>query len=268
MNPLVELNMEADTYRASEGISGSDLKWIVPPRTPKHYLANVTLRAEKPQTKALLMGTLAHLAILEPEKLDAAFVVKPADIDLRTKDGKAWRASIGTTPVLDQGDADALMGMRDAVAEHEAAQALLRGASYEVSLWAEDEATGLPIKGRIDAIGNGVIADVKTCEDASAPGFGAAAARFLYDLSAAHYCTLANANNMAVERFYWIAVEKAAPFAVAVYEPSEEVLARGYRLAEAALKRVAECCESSEWPGYPSSAVLQYPAWALKGADL
>jgi hypothetical protein len=268
MTTRIELDMDADAYRASEGISASDLKHIVPPKTPAHYFANVSGRTERVQTKAMLLGTLAHLAVLEPHKLDAAFAVRPAHItDLRTKEGKEWKSSVGALPVLDQGEADALHGMRDAVAANAAAAALLRGASYEVSLWAEHPATGLPIKGRLDALGAGVIADVKTCEDASPQGFGAAAARFLYDLSAAHYMALADLCGRPVDSFWWIAVEKSAPFAVAVYQPSEEVMARGIRLAEAALARVAECCERQEWPGYPASAVLQYPVWALREGE-
>lgn len=268
MKHRIEHEMSAEDYRAAEGISASDLKHIVPPKTPSHYLANVTLATPRPQTKAMLLGTLAHLAILEPEKLDAAFAVKPADIDLRTKDGKAWKASMGEVPVLDQGEADALHGMRDAVAEHTTAQLLLNGGSYEISLFAEHPTTGLPIKGRMDAITGNIIADVKTCEDASPGAFAASAARLLYDVSAAHYCALANECGIAIEHFYWIAVEKAPPFAVAVYQPSPEVQARGLRLAEQALKDIAHCCEIEEWPGYPSSSVLQYPAWALREGEL
>lgn len=260
-------DMDADVYRAAEGISASDLKHICPPKTPAHYLANVVGRVERVQTKAMLIGTLAHLAVLEPEKMDAAFALKPADMDLRTKEGKEWRASLGGLPILDQGESDMLNGIRDAVADHETAQALLKGADYEVSLFAEHEATGLPIKGRLDAIGGSVIADVKTCEDASPGAFAASAARLLYDMSAAHYCALANECGIGVDQFFWIAVEKAAPFAVAVYEPSDAVRERGFRLAEEALATVKRCCDSQEWPAYgQGAAVLHYPQWALGGA--
>jgi len=265
MTTRIELNMDSDAYRASEGISASDLKYIVPPRTPAHYLANVVeRRVAKTETKAMLLGTLAHLAILEPNKLDGAFVVRPAGMTFTTKEGKEWKAAQSDTPILDQSEADTLYGMRDAVAAHEAASALLKGADYEVSLWAEHPTTGLPIKGRVDALGAGIIADVKTCEDASPSGFAASAARLFYDLSAAHYMGLADLCGRPADTFWWIAVEKAAPYAVAVYQPSEEIMARGMRLAEQALARIAACCEAQEWPAYPASAVLQFPAWALK----
>jgi len=268
MTTRIELDMDSDAYRASEGISASDLKYIVPPRTPAHYLANVVERSvAKVQTKAMLLGTLAHLAILEPNKLDGAFAVRPTEgkeADGRTKEGKEWAAAHADKPILTQDEAHTLYGMRDAVAAHEAASALLKGADYEVSLWAEHPTTGLPIKGRVDALGAGIIADVKTCEDASPSGFAASAARLFYDLSAAHYMGLADLCGRPADTFWWIAVEKAAPYAVAVYQPSEEIMARGMRLAEQALARIAACCEAQEWPAYPASAVLQFPAWALK----
>jgi hypothetical protein len=257
--------LPAEAYRAHDGISASDLKHIVPPRTPAHYRANVIERSvPRTETKAMLLGTLAHLAVLEPDKLESAFVVRPEGLDLRTKPGKEWLAQAGDKPALTQLEADAVFGMRDAVASHEVARELLRGTQAEVSMFALHPQTSLPIKGRIDALGASVIVDVKTCEDASPGAFSRQAAALLYDLSAAHYMALADLCDVPVDSFWWVAVEKSPPFAVAVYQPSEEVMARGMSLAESALVRVRECADCGDWPGYAPSSVLQFPAWALR----
>ena len=75
--PEILTDMDAATYRAAEAISASDLKWILPPRTPAHYHAYKTGQIKREETRALVIGTLCHLAVLEPDKLATAFVVKP-----------------------------------------------------------------------------------------------------------------------------------------------------------------------------------------------
>jgi hypothetical protein len=85
-------------------------------------------------SKAMLLGTMAHLAVLEPQKLDTAFVERPEGIDLRTKLGKEWKESVGTMPVLDQDEARAVRGIRDSIAAHSAARELLAETQSEVAL--------------------------------------------------------------------------------------------------------------------------------------
>ena len=91
---------EAD-YRTAPAIAGSDAKHILPPRTPAHYAAHMAGETKREQTRSMLLGTMSHLAVLEPNKLDTAFVEKPEGIDFRTKEGKEWKAKVGTTPILD-----------------------------------------------------------------------------------------------------------------------------------------------------------------------
>jgi hypothetical protein len=105
---------EAD-YRSATAIAGSDAKHILPPKTPAHYAAHMAGELKREPSKAMLLGTMAHLAVLEPQKLDTAFVERPEGIDLRTKLGKEWKESVGTMPVLDQDEARAVRGIRDSV---------------------------------------------------------------------------------------------------------------------------------------------------------
>jgi hypothetical protein len=105
--------MDATTYRNTDGISASDIKWILPPRTPAHYHAYKTGLIKREETRALVLGTLCHLAVLEPERPPTAYAVRPAGLDFRTKDGKAWRDAQGDKPILDETEAAMLDGMRD-----------------------------------------------------------------------------------------------------------------------------------------------------------
>ena len=253
----------ADIYRSKDGISVSDVKNILPPKTPAHYYAHRTEQIKREETRALVIGTLCHLAVLEPERLDTAFVVRPEGIDLRTKEGKLWKESVGTLPILDSEEAKMLAGMKASVAIHPAASELLNASKKEVSMFASHR-TGLKIKGRLDILGDGFVADVKTAELGDSQGFASAIFRYNYHVQAAMYCQLAN-----VERFVFIAVEKAPPFAVAVYELSPKALQIGYSALNTALELIAECEDRNEWPAYSSQKqVIDLPSWAYKQLEV
>jgi exodeoxyribonuclease VIII len=265
----IHYKMDEKEYRMAPAIAGSDAKKILPPLTPAHYAAHMAGETKREQTKAMLLGTMSHLAVLEPNKLDAAFVEKPTDIDFRTKAGKEWRESIGATPILDHEEARAVRGIRDSIAAHDAAKALLAGCDSEVAMFGEHR-TGLWIKGRVDALrvdsdNEAVICDVKTTSAGADYGtFSRQAASLNYHVSAAWYCHLAGLNGLPPVRFYWIVVEVAPPYAVAVYEIHADARDLGASMMNDALDLIAECEDEGHWPGYEAQiTALNLPAWAF-----
>ena len=260
-------DMIEQEYRAQTAIAGSDAKKILPPLTPSHYAAHMAGEIKREPSKAMLLGTMAHVAVLEPSKLDTAFVERPEGMDLRTKLGKEWKESVGSMPVLDQDEARAVRGIRDSIAANRAARQLLAETQSEVALFAEHR-TGLWIKGRVDALKvvddmECVIVDVKTTSaGADYNTFSRQAASLNYHVSAAWYCHLCGLNGLPPARFYWIAVETSAPYAVAVYEIAPDALELGASLMSDALGLIAECEDAGVWPGYaPEVQSLNLPAW-------
>jgi exodeoxyribonuclease VIII len=254
-----ELNMDAEHYRQAEGISASDVKWILPPKTPAHYHAYKSGLIKREESRALVIGTLCHLAVLEPDKMATAFAVRPEGIDLRTKEGKSWKEAQGETLIIDSTEAAMLAGMRDSVAAHSSAVKFLDGSKKEVSLFA-DHRSGLKIKGRADVLGHCFVADVKTAEAGDMQGFSSAIFRYNYHVQAAMYCQLAQ-----VERFVFIVVEKVAPYAVAIYELSPNALQVGLNALNSALDLIAQCEESKLWPAYSmDTQLIDLPSWAYK----
>jgi exodeoxyribonuclease VIII len=265
----IHYTMPEAEYRMAPAIAGSDAKKILPPLTPAHYAAHMAGELKREPSKAMLLGTMAHVAVLEPNKLDTAFVEKPEGIDFRTKAGKEWRDSIGATPILDADEARAVRGIRDSIAAHDAAKALLAGCDSEVAMFAEHR-TGLWIKGRVDALkvdsdNEAVIVDVKTTSAGADYGtFSRQAASLNYHVSAAWYCHLAGLNGLPPARFYWIAVETVAPYAVAVYEIHPDALDLGVGMMNDALELIAQCEDEGRWPGYEATVQsLNLPAWAF-----
>lgn len=268
-------DMIEQEYRAQTAIAGSDAKKILPPLTPSHYAAHMAGEIKREPSKAMLLGTMAHVAVLEPKLLDTAFVEKPEgkEGDFRTKEGKEWRASIGTTPILDADEARAVRGIRDSITAHSAARELLADCDTEVALFGEHR-TGLWIKGRVDALKvptdlETIVVDVKTTSaGADYSTFSRQAAQLNYHLSAAWYCHLAGLNGLPPARFYWVVVEVTPPYAVAVYEIAPDALDLGVGMMNDALQLIAECEDRCEWPGYATEVQsLNLPAWAYgKGA--
>jgi hypothetical protein len=272
----IHYQMDEKEYRMAPAIAGSDAKKILPPLTPAHYAAHMAGETKREPSKAMTLGVVSHVAVLQPQLLDTAFVEKPQgkEGDFRTKEGKEWKAKMGTTPILDADEARAVRGIRDSIAAHDAAKALLAGCDSEVAMFAEHR-TGLWIKGRVDALkvesdNEAVIVDVKTTSAGADYGtFSRQAASLNYHVSAAWYCHLAGLNGLPPARFYWIAVEVAPPFAVAVYEIHPDALDLGVGMMNDALELIAQCEDAGEWPGYaPEVQCLNLPSWVYgKGAQ-
>lgn len=265
----IHYDMAEAEYRMAPAIAGSDAKHIIRPRTPAHYAAHMAGETKREQTRQMLLGTLSHVAVLEPQRLDAAFVEKPQGMDFRTKEGKEWKAKVGATPVLDEEEARAVRGIRDSIAAHDAAKELLAGTKSEVSLFAEHR-TGLWIKGRIDALKDGVICDVKTTSAGADPSaFARQCFSLNYHVSAAWYVALCTLNGLPTPKFHWIAVETSAPFAVAVYEIDTRALQLGMTVMQDALALIAQCEDEGHWPGYADEVTtLNLPAWAYKESEV
>jgi exodeoxyribonuclease VIII len=262
-------DMPEGDYRSAQAIAGSDAKKILPPLTPSHYAAHMAGEIKREPSKAMTLGVVSHVAVLQPHLLDTAFVEKPQgkEGDFRTKEGKEWKAKMGNTPILDADEARAVRGIRDSIAAHDAAKALLAGCDSEVAMFAEHR-SGLWIKGRVDALKvvddmECVIVDVKTTSaGADYNTFSRQAASLNYHVSAAWYSHLAGLNGLPPARFYWVAVETSAPFAVAVYEIHPDALDLGVGLMNNALGLIAQCEDEGVWPGYaPEVQCLNLPSW-------
>jgi hypothetical protein len=76
-------------YLASEAVGGGSLHTLLG-RSPKHYRQR---RADPPTSSAMTLGTMAHLAILEPDEWASGYIRRPPG-DARFKETKAAIAAI------------------------------------------------------------------------------------------------------------------------------------------------------------------------------
>ena len=261
MKPGIYDDLPADQYHADPAYSFSAIKQAM--RSPAHLKAWLTAPPE--QTPAMRIGTLTHLAVLQPDLFGSTTAVAPI-VDRRTKEGKSiweqFQAQNTGKEIITNDEREQLTAMRDSVRIHPAASALLGEGTAEVSVFNQCAETGLPLKARMDWVRENAIVDLKTTEDASPAGFAKSVSNYRYDLQAAHYRRMLKLQGRGDLPFYLIAVEKEAPFAVAVYRLDEGDLTLADMQMQQQLRAIASCCEFNSWPAYSREVeTLTLPKW-------
>jgi len=257
-----------EQYKRADGVSKSMLDQLAHPYTPAHLRAYLDT-PEEPPTEAQTFGTILHRALLEPDTMAGAFAVRPDGMDLRTKAGQEWKASVAGTPILSTQQVGTINACVAAVWRHPAAKRLIAGAEFERCLFARD-ATGTLRKGRLDALpkGGNALPDVKTCLSAAADDFEKSIATYRYHVQAAYYLDLCELLGREFTHFTFIAVEKAPPHLVAVYSLDPLAIEFGRKLYHRDLTLYRHCVAENHWPGYPVEITnIGLPAWAQKQAE-
>lgn len=262
-------DMPAEVYHAINAMSAGGLKRMK--QSPAHFYG-LQLDPNRPEpgepTPALKNGTMVHCAIFEPASFHDRYVVRPDGLDMRTKEGKAWAATVAGMEIITAEQMNAAKGQREALlALPEIASLLADGVGESSAFWI-DETTGELCKCRPDWVspaGDGVvIVDGKTCVDASPEGFSKAIWNFAYHLQAAWYADgYEKATGKTVHGFVFAAVESAWPHAAAAYMLGDDVLDRARAENRRLLNLYAECKRTGVWPGYGSQiSLINLPRWA------
>ena len=263
------LDMPAEVYHATHAMSAGGLKRMR--QSPAHYYG-MQLDPSRPApgepTPAMKNGTLVHCCIFEPHAVAERYVVKPADLDGRTKEGKAWKEANAGREIVDAAQMAAAQAQADALRRLPEIGALLSDGFGEASAFWIDEATGELCKCRPDwtsPAGDGVILlDGKTCQDASPEGFSRQIWNMDYWLQAAWYSDgYEKATGKRVHGFVFAAVESSWPHAAAAYMLGDDVLEKARAENRRLLDLYAECRRTGIWPGYQQSIqAIALPAWA------
>lgn len=233
-------------YLALPAVSRSTL-WAMR-RSPAHA------RVAREETPAMAFGTMVDDLLFNPA--EGRYVVCPK-VDGRTKlgklanDAKRLMACNGVVPVDADEWARAQMVV-GAVRASKTAQALLAGERQVTVVW-QDEETGVWCKARPDVWNRDLqtLVDMKTTEDASIQSFRWSVRRFGYGFQLASYMDGLRACGERVYDAALVAVESAAPFAVACYRLDEASLAEGREQWRDKLRVYARCVGEANWPGYP-----------------
>lgn len=271
MKPGLYPDMPAEQYHSIAAMSAGGLKRMR--KSPAHFYG-AQLDPQRPQsepTSAMRAGTLFHVVLFEPGAIAERYVVKPEGMDLRTKDGKAWKAAQpDTLEIIDGDDLAKAQTQAERVRSLPDVAALLADGAPETSAFWIDEATGELCKCRPDwtsPAGDGVIlVDGKTCPDASPEGFARTAWNMGYLHAAAWYSDgYESATGLRVLGYVFAAVEHDWPHVAAPYMVPEDVLDLARAENRRMLDLYAECKRTGTWPGYSAGvSLIQLPVWAQR----
>lgn len=265
--------MTENEYRNHNAISRSDL-WHIR-ESPEKFIHR--LNNPEPPTPALLFGQLFHAVLLQPEMVDAMFVVSP-EIDKRTKAGKEAFADFQNTvngrAVVSSEMMNQAVAMREAVLCCSYAKKLLSG-EHEMPIFWTDELTGEECKCRVDCLSKVkdklIVIDVKTAESAENNAFARASVNHGYDFQAAMYSEGVAKTYGEAPIFVFIVVEKKPPYAVNIFQADDLFLQRGYDIFRELLGIYSDCKKSGNWYGYLGAFnqinTLSLPAWAARDVE-
>lgn len=266
MKAKIIADMTNDDYHAHPAISKSGLDKVA--KSPAHYFAYLNGKGEH-ETEAKTFGAAFHDAVLLPSEFSERYTVLPPDFNGRTKVGKAHVADLqeqGKT-ILTAAQMENATGMAASIAAHPRAAALLKGGQAEQSIFWTDADTGIECRCRPDYLHpSGIIVDLKTTTDAGAAEFARSVAKYRYHVQDAFYSEgYFQAFGQWPRGFVFIAVEKTAPYAVAVYSLDEEAKAYGRELYRRDLETLSDAHQNETWQAYsPEIQTLSLPAWAYR----
>lgn len=233
-------------------------------RSPAHFRVSQATNSDSPN---LIFGSAAHAFVLTPDSDEIA--VAP-DVSKRSKKGKAIHAAFEEANagkiVITADQMETLKAMRQVLSQSETASMILQDGTPEVSAFWQHERFKFLCKARPDFLIDdvGIIADYKTCQDASPEQFGRHAANFGYHIQAAWYTDGLKQITGKQFEFVFVAQEKVPPYAVGIYQISEEALWKGREQCAIACAAYRNCLKEKSWPAYPDSIqTLQFPRWAL-----
>lgn len=245
----------AQYFAQTDRLNNSGIKKLL--QSPAHYKA----QEQSEQTKAMLIGSAVHCAVLEPLEFRNRYFV--GSIDGRTKEGKERKKEIDELgqAILSEQDGEMIFSIRDSVRSNPTAAKILASGNAEVTIFTDVD--NVPAKCRIDWLRSNIITDLKTTDNASAASFQKTVINYGYDVQAAWYLDCAKAAGLSISSFIFIAVEKSPPYAVAIYELESDAIELGRQKYKKALSIYKHCLATGEWPGYPTDIqIITLPTWA------
>ena len=214
-------------------------------------------------TAAMVMGTNAHLRVLEGADVTDRFVMWEGG----RRFGAAWDEFCDENAdavIVKPDEYRALQQMRERVLTTQACAAVLTGTKRELSLLWTDPDTGARCKARVDYYKRGVWGDYKTTASIDQHAFGATAGRLGYHLQLGHYAD--GIGILMGERppCRLIVQDQKAPWDCCAVDVDEKTLRDGVQERSRVLIQALECERTGMWPGrYPEGTTLRIPDYVM-----
>lgn len=272
-------NVSIKDYHADRShISATQIKWV------RSSLAHYKWNLEHAQEPALHFdfGNAFELALLDESLFNEKVAVlqtqkwiamanegkkfdKPKNSGVyQAEQTKFIIENQGKYLIPDVGDQshETIKLMLDSCHKNETIQKLLNGVEHQLSVYWTDEATGLNLKTRPDICQRkrNVVVNLKTIIDGSPESFTRELSKYDYPLQAAVEIKgcLESGLMSSVDVYYWLVVEKQAPYNATLYEFTNEDQEWVKDDLAFLLMKLERAIRENNFPGYTDRADNKY----------
>jgi hypothetical protein len=276
--PGIYYDLSFEDYVQIDAINNTILK-MFRERTPMHARY---YQLHGRETQCLAFGRLAHVMLLEPDKVDQLYAIGP---DVR-RNANAWKEfadtaeADGKTPIK-RAEYDEALAIANAV-KAQRVYGLIRRGHSEVTLVWDDKETGLRCKARLDYEHKeeAILIDMKGLTDASPQHFNEKDGyNFGYFQQAAMSSEGWEVLTGRTPAFTFLLVEKCPsgcdplfwPYPTVASETQPNTMLAGKITWHDCLRRYAKCLKDDYWPGYVDEREVdrlvvdfELPDWCLK----
>ncbi len=228
--------LPAEVYHCANGLGSTAIREAT--RSMAHYWSY--LHTPRSESKDMLLGTLTHLFIFEPERIDSLIVVQPEHLTPGNNNAwKAWKAEQDRT-IITKAELEYSAHLANSVKEN--LGHFFTGGYAELSVWYRDQQTGLLLKARADYVLGDAIIDLKTtrAEDPSRFEYICAVD---YAIQDSHYRTVTGLKDMV-----FAGVSKDAPYQCFLAKQGKEVRVNAANKIAAALDAIVFAQEYNNFP--------------------
>lgn len=264
---MIIYDLPMEQYLAHPAIGSSQLKHML--LTPADYKAALEQRSN--ETKATVLGTAVHAAILEPDTFDDRYALQPEDWGPRNVGSgkKRWdefKAENSDKLVVGYEDACYLRRVQEATKNHSGLREYLASGRAEVTGFSRYNEL-IELKARADLLSQGMLWDVKTTSE-SIDDENIARIIFAsrYHFQVAHHLRVFNDHGLELSGAGWIFISTKTPaIHIRLVQALPDLLTWARRDHDYALEKLDICMQCDSWPGYHEGVQdIVIPEWARR----
>jgi len=259
---VISFTESSAEYHASPAIGSSDIRDYL--RSPALFHDKREGLVPDKETPALILGTLTHLAMLEPERFRQSIAIKPEGMSFASKEGKSWKEAHDGRQIITMEDYCTISMMAKRMPD-EVQKALSSGKS-EVTV--RTMLNGLGVQCRTDHWNRPgrIVFDLKSIgaiEDIEREIYKRG-----YHIQAKFYTRVIKAETNEDNAFVLIFAEKSWPFRWRIVELDPDYQDIADKAIDDALHGIVARTKSGDWSDPESlHLIASPPAWMTENID-
>ena len=260
-----------DTYHARDAISNSKINVWRQEGPDAYWRYFVAKNLQRPDSAAFRFGRIFDLRVfLTLDLFEQIYAVRPEGQDGRTKEGKAWAATVGDREIINWEDWHLIEEMMEALGGSELATEHLVGGRSQVTIRSELPSLGVTVQARPDYLKSAkgdrpaVLVDLKTTSDLESFRKNCVAYGYHRQLALGQW--LLAKEGMQTDAVLVVVEKKLAP-RVRVLRIPEHILAAGWESLKSDIEGIAARYKSGNWKDVQEEIEdVEIPAWAERQA--